>query len=77
MTFFQDARNQIEHVTRPVLVLQTLDGPFVPLSAAEHLCAQLPDARMEMLATKGHFPHETVPDSIVTAMRRFLAGDSL
>jgi sigma-B regulation protein RsbQ len=71
-TFMSDHRGQLAACQAPVLVLQASADVVVPLAAAHFLADVIPNARLEMLPTRGHYPHLSAPGAVADAIARFL-----
>ena len=56
----------------PTLLLWGRQDPVVPLSVAERLARELPDARLVVLERCGHMPTEELPEESLAVVRRFL-----
>jgi len=71
-TFMSDQRARLAACKVPTLVLQASADAIVPLAAARFLAEQIPTARLEMLAARGHYPHLSAPAEVAEAIERFL-----
>lgn len=71
-TFMSDQRARLAECRVPTLVLQASADAIVPLAAARFLADQIPDARLEVLDARGHYPHLSAPTAVVEAIERFL-----
>jgi haloalkane dehalogenase len=56
----------------PALILWGADDPFSPLGGARRLAAEIPGARLEIVAGTGHFLFDDAPDEAAAAVVRFL-----
>ena len=56
----------------PTLLLWGDSDPVVPLRIGRRLAAELPCARLEVLRSCGHVPHEEHPDASLVLLERFL-----
>lgn len=72
MILSSDIRERIGASCIPVVILQTLDDPAVPFSAARYFLDHIEGSVMEMLDAEGHLPHLTAPDIVGAALRRHL-----
>jgi sigma-B regulation protein RsbQ len=72
-TFMSDHRGALGACPVPTLVLQASADVVVPLAAARFLAEGIPQARLEMLPSRGHYPHVSAPDAVAEAIKRFLA----
>jgi pimeloyl-[acyl-carrier protein] methyl ester esterase len=68
-----DFRGRVCEISVPTLLLHGSCDKVIPLSQAESLVSQLPDARLEVLVGRGHALPLTVAGELVQAVRRFLA----
>jgi pimeloyl-ACP methyl ester carboxylesterase len=66
--------HQYRTLTRPALLIWCRNDKIVPLSNGEKLARELPKARLEVIETCGHVPHEEEPARTLELMRGFLAG---
>lgn len=71
-TFMSDHRRELAACQVPVLVLQASADVVVPLAAARFLADGISRARLEMLPTRGHYPHLSAPAAVADAIARFL-----
>ena len=71
-TFMSDHRARLAECRAPTLVLQASADAVVPLAAARFLADQIPNARLRMLDTRGHYPHLSAPAEVAEAIERFL-----
>ena len=55
----------------PTLLLQSSADAAVPLTAAQWLEDEIPDARLRVLRAHGHFPHVVAPAEVLEALERF------
>jgi sigma-B regulation protein RsbQ len=72
VTFHGDNRADLPHVSAPTLVLQVRDDVIAPMTAGEFIHRQITGSVMRVLETRGHAPHLTNPDEVVSAIRDFL-----
>jgi sigma-B regulation protein RsbQ len=71
-TFMSDHRQELDLCSVPTLVLQAAADVVVPPAAARFLADHIPNARLEMLETRGHYPHVSAPAAVADAIERFL-----
>lgn len=71
-TFMSDHRADLGACSVPTLILQASADVVVPLAAAQFLAAGIPKARLEMLPSRGHYPHVSAPEAVAQAIARFL-----
>ena len=72
MTFQMDLRHKMRRVSLPVLVLQPANDDFVPLHVGRYLHKQLPQAKLAIVPSEGHFPQLSHPQAVLAAMDGFL-----
>ena len=65
--------NRYRTIRQPTLIIWCRDDRIVPLVIGFQLVASLPAARLEVLDTCGHLPHEEAPAATLAAIQRFLA----
>jgi len=58
----------------PALLLWGEDDPFAPVAGARRLEAELPGARLQVLAGAGHFVYDEQPEATAAAVTAFLDG---
>jgi len=68
-----DFRGRLKEISVPVLLLHGSEDRVIPWGQAEVLASLLPDARLEVLAGRGHALPFTASGELVQAVRRFLA----
>ncbi|WP_297506720.1 alpha/beta hydrolase [uncultured Caulobacter sp.] len=72
-TFMSDHRARLGECALPTLLLQTRVDAVVPLTAARFLADHMPNARLEILDARGHYPQLSAPDAVFAAVETFLA----
>lgn len=72
VTFYSDTRDALGQLTIPTLVMHTDEDAVVPPQAAEYLHANIPDARLEWLPCRGHYPHMSDPALLAERLRAHL-----
>lgn len=72
MTFQMDLRHKMSRLGLPVLILQPADDDFVPPEVGRYLLGQLPQAKLALVPSEGHFPQLSHPDAVLAAMDGFL-----
>jgi sigma-B regulation protein RsbQ len=72
VTFTGDNRADLPRVAAPTLILQVRDDLIAPISAGEYVHEQIAGSRLQIIETRGHAPHLTDPDAVVSAMRDFM-----
>jgi sigma-B regulation protein RsbQ len=72
MTFQMDLRSKMGKINLPVLLLQPEDDNFVPMEVGRYLLQQLPQARLAVVPSEGHFPQLSHPEAVLDAMAGFL-----
>lgn len=72
MTFQMDLRSKMNRISLPVLLLQPADDDFVPLEVGRYLLQRLPQAKLSVVPSEGHFPQLSHPDAMLAAMAGFL-----
>lgn len=70
--FEMDYRNELGKSVVPSLVVQTSDDPAVPEAVGDYMLAHIPQSTLTKVYTKGHFPHMSAPDEVISAIRSFL-----
>jgi sigma-B regulation protein RsbQ len=72
-TFFADNRADLPDVTHPCLILQHRNDALAPLVVGDYLHRQLKGSTLEVLDVAGHCGHMSHPESVIQAMRNYLA----
>lgn len=67
-----DFRGRLKEISVPALLLHGSEDRVIPLSQAEAVASLLPDARLEVLAGRGHALPFTASGELGQAVRRFL-----
>jgi pimeloyl-ACP methyl ester carboxylesterase len=60
----------------PTLLIWGARDPIIPVEHAHVAHAALPDSRLEIIDTAGHFPHHSEPARFATVLMDFLASTS-
>jgi pimeloyl-ACP methyl ester carboxylesterase len=64
---------ELRSFDRPVLLLWTPEDRFFPVSLAERLCKDLPNARLERIEDAYVFVAEDQPERLAEEIARFLS----
>jgi sigma-B regulation protein RsbQ len=72
-TFFADERETMRSLTHPSLILHCDEDALAPMSVADWMRANVPNATLTVLHSKGHCPHMTSPNAVITSMQDYLA----
>lgn len=70
--FGSDCRQELDKVKVPVLIIQTSDDIAVPDPVAPYMQRHIPKSRLIKVHTKGHFPHMSAPDEVISAIKSFI-----
>ncbi len=68
-----DYRPEAQRITAPTLVIHG-EVDSIPLAASEAWTSAIPNARLLVLPTVGHFPHVEAPSAFFDAVETFLSG---
>ncbi|MET0339788.1 MAG: alpha/beta hydrolase [Polyangiales bacterium] len=73
VVFYSDHRADLVKVSRPTLIMQADNDPFVPNAVADYMCAQIPHAQRVLIKARGgHFPHLGAPSEVRNALETFV-----
>ncbi|MEO6511091.1 MAG: alpha/beta hydrolase, partial [Nocardioides sp.] len=72
VTFRSDNRADLGRVTAPTLVLQVREDALAPMTAGTYVHEHIPGSRFQVLETRGHAPHVSDPEVVVSAIGEFL-----
>jgi sigma-B regulation protein RsbQ len=72
-TFFSDNRADLEHVSRPCLILQHQIDALVPLQVGDYLHEHLKGSTLKVIEANGHCAHMSHPALVIDAMKRYFA----
>lgn len=72
-TFTSDYRTHLSECKVPTVVLQAEADVVVPHAAAQYLADHIPNARLEVMNVRGHYPQLSAPATVIAALERFLA----
>ncbi|MDH3199430.1 MAG: alpha/beta hydrolase [Myxococcales bacterium] len=67
---------ELQSFDRPVLLLWTPEDRFFPVSLAERLCEDLPNARLELIDDAYVFVAEDQPERVAREIARFVATEA-
>jgi pimeloyl-ACP methyl ester carboxylesterase len=67
-----EVAKELKNFQRPALILWTPEDRFFPISLAERLCKDLPDARLERIADAHVFVAEDQPERVAREIREFI-----
>ena len=68
-----DVTADLGQIRMPTLILHGDSDDLIPLPAAEHLLAALPDARLKVYPATGHMPQLERRAAFLADLRGFLA----
>ena len=69
-----DLRDQAANITQPTLLIHGAQDGLCPLSGAEWLTAQMPNARLKIIERAAHAPFLSHPGAFNALLREFLNG---
>ncbi len=69
-----DLTSHLAEFKLPVLVITGDDDRIVPTIESTRLAAELPNARLDVIANAGHVPHEERPAVFMDAVQNFVAS---
>jgi sigma-B regulation protein RsbQ len=70
--FEMDHRNDLGKSVIPSLIIQTADDIAVPEVVGDYMAAHIPFSELTKVNTKGHLPHISAPDEVISAIRSFI-----
>lgn len=76
VTFFGDNRNDLRHLSRPSLIIQSLEDVIAPLEVGQYMAAHTPNSTLRVISATGHCPHLSAPAETITAIEHFLQSAS-
>jgi pimeloyl-ACP methyl ester carboxylesterase len=68
----EEIEQAYRNLTVPTLILWGNEDEILPVTQAEHLAADLPDARLVLLEKVGHSPHLEAPDRVAEEVLAFI-----
>jgi pimeloyl-ACP methyl ester carboxylesterase len=69
-----DVSNQVQKIHQPVLVLCGAEDRLTPPRYSEFLAGQIPNARLEVIPQAGHMVMLEQPNSVASALSKFLGN---
>ena len=75
-TFFSDNRSDLQHVSRPCLILQHQIDALVPFEVGEFLHQHLKGSTLKVIEATGHCAHMSHPALVIEAIKHYLADPS-
>ncbi len=72
VTFRSDNRTDLDRVAAPTLVVQVRDDAIAPMSAGAYVHEHITGSQLQVLETRGHAPHLSDPEAVVSAIGGFL-----
>lgn len=70
--FEMDHRHDLGKSVVPSLIIQTAEDVAVPEVVGEYMAQHIPLSKLVKVNTKGHFPHMSAPDEVISAIRSFI-----
>lgn len=67
--FLGDTRHHLAEVSVPSLIVQTARDAIVPLEATEYLQAHLPESKLAVMESAGHYPQLTDPELLARTLQ--------
>lgn len=74
-TFLSDHRADLPLVQVPSLIIQCSVDSIVPIEAARYLNGQLQDSVLQVIPSRGHYPHLSEPKATAELILRYLNGE--
>jgi sigma-B regulation protein RsbQ len=72
MIYESDHRADLPRCTTPTLIVQSSHDVAVPREVGHYLASHMPNAKLQVIAADGHFPHLSAPELVLEAIRSFL-----
>ena len=69
-------RRWLHRIDRPTLLLWGAEDRIVTPAYGAKWCREIPDARLELIAGAGHFPHWERPEAFVDRLVAFVDGNN-
>lgn len=70
--FEMDHRNDLGKSAIPAMIVQTANDPAVPKVVGDYLLEHIPNSQLASVDTKGHFPHVSAPDEVISIIKSFI-----
>ena len=64
-----DFRAELERVTAPVVIIQPLEDPVVPVSVGEYMSRKIKRSTLVQINVEGHLPHVAAPELMNEVVR--------
>ncbi len=62
--FYLDIRDILSKIDKNVLIIQSVNDPIVPNSAAKFIANNIKNSTLKLVESKGHFPHFTSSEKV-------------
>jgi 3-oxoadipate enol-lactonase len=73
-TFSYNAREDVERISVPTLVIGGAEDGSIPPHLSEQLANMIPNAKLEILPNCGHGPYFEAPDALNNAVSNFISS---
>lgn len=70
--FQADYRESLAEISKPTLLIQSLDDFIVPVQVAEFMHERIKGSQLNIIEAHGHLPHISAPYTVISAMREFV-----
>lgn len=70
--FEMDHRSDLGKSSIPALIVQTTDDVAVPKVVGEYMHQHIPNSQLAHVNTRGHFPHVSAPDEVISLIKSFI-----
>ena len=72
VTFFSDYRSSLPLLSVPALIIQCSEDSIVPIEVGSYLHEHLKYSTLQMIDTKGHYPHISHPTETTSIIMEYL-----
>ena len=70
--FESDIRSELGKLNKQTLLIQSEEDIAVPEAVAGYLHQNIPNSTLKHVSAKGHFPHISAPQEIISAIKAFI-----
>jgi sigma-B regulation protein RsbQ len=73
-TIFQgDYRSKLPEHTIPTLLIHNDNDPAVPVSVGKYMNVRIPNSKLKLVHSSGHFPHVSAPLEVIQSIQNFIS----
>jgi len=73
----EDLSTHLKDLKMPILVISGDDDQIIPTELSQRLAGDIPGAKLSILSSCGHVPHEECPGPFLKAVNEFISRTAI